>query len=79
MARKRRAAKCKNVTICGKRRKLCFDSKGRITSNKPAGSGGKRRKSSGAKKKRKTTRKRRCKFGVNKNNGKCLKAKRRKK
>ena len=46
---------CKVVRICGKRRKICRDRKGRITSNKPAGGGGRRRKST---KKRRSTKRR---------------------
>lgn len=37
MARKKKSsAKCKLVTVCGKRRKICRDAKGRIKSNRPA-------------------------------------------
>lgn len=43
------ARKCKVVSVCGKRRRLCFKSNGKIATNTPAGSGGRkagRRKSS---------------------------------
>jgi hypothetical protein len=42
--RKGRTVKCKNVTVQGKRRKMCWDKKGKITSNKPVGKKGNGRK-----------------------------------
>lgn len=38
-------AKCKVVTVCGRRRKLCFTAKGKIKSNTPASGGGSRKAS----------------------------------
>ena len=64
-SRKRRAAKCKVVTVCGKRRKLCWDKKGKITSNTPKSGG--RRKS----RKKSATKKRNCRFGYSKRLGRC--------
>ncbi len=77
MARRRtrkRTRKCKIVTVCGKRRRLCWSKKGKIVSNTPAGGGRRRRKST--KKRRRKTTKRRCRFGVNKRTKKCLKRRR---
>jgi hypothetical protein len=78
MARKRKKSskksmkgKCKIVTVCGKRRRLCFGKKG-ITSNRPASGGTKRRKST---KKRKSSKRKAgtCKFGRARS-GKCYKS-----
>lgn len=44
---------CKTVSVCGKRRKICWGASG-IVSNRPASGGGSKRKSS---KKRKSTKK----------------------
>lgn len=33
----RKGKHCKTVTVCGHRRKLCFNSKGKITSNTRVG------------------------------------------
>ena len=53
--RKRRTVKCKNVTICGKKRKLCWSKKGKIVSNRPVGRAAKkstkRRKKASSRKK----------------------------
>jgi hypothetical protein len=73
--RKGRKSRCKVVTVCGKRRRICWGKKG-ITSNKPA-SGGTRKKSTRKASKRKGAKKR-CQFGVNKRTKKCLKRPRRK-
>jgi hypothetical protein len=69
----KRSGRCKVVSVCGKRRRICWGKKG-ITSNSPAGSGGRRRKKSGKKSKAS-----RCRFGVvksGKRKGQCLKRKR---
>jgi hypothetical protein len=34
--RKFRAGGCKVVSVCGRRRRLCWNKKGKIRSNKPA-------------------------------------------
>ncbi len=76
--RKRRTRKCKVVTVCGRRRRLCWSAKGKIVSNTPAGRGGRRRKSTKKRKSRKSNG-RRCRFGVVKSGrrkGQCLKNKR---
>lgn len=36
MARRRKAARCKVVRVCGKRRKICWGRKGKIVSNRAA-------------------------------------------
>lgn len=70
---KRRGAttKCKIVTVCGRRRRICWGKTG-IKSNTPAGGGGGTMKRA----RRKSGKKRRCRFGVNKNTGACRKRKR---
>lgn len=40
-------AHCKTVNVCGRRRKICWSAKGKITSNRPAGGGGSRKASKG--------------------------------
>lgn len=42
--RKRRSTRCQTVTVKGRRRKICRNSKGRITSNTAAGSRRRKRK-----------------------------------
>lgn len=60
-----RAKKCKTVTVCGRRRRICWSAKGKIVSNSPAGSR-RGRKSSGGRKRSGS------KFGL-KRNGKLKK------
>ena len=74
MARKRKRKKRGSsrrwqiIMVCGVKRRICRDAKGRIRSSKAVGKRKTKRKS--------TKRKRKCKFGVSKTTGKCLKRRR---
>ena len=84
-SKKSMKGKCKIVTVCGKRRKLCYGSKG-IKSNSPASGGGSRKKRKSTKRKGGGTKLKtaagNCRFGkakTGKRKGQCLKNKRPKK
>jgi hypothetical protein len=40
----RKGKHCKTLTVCGRRRKICFSAKGKITSNKPVGKARRKRR-----------------------------------